>query len=211
VSKHVVLLGDSIFDNVSYTKGLPDVVTHLRGMLPSGAVATLLAIDGSTTVDLEDQLATVPAGATHAVVSVGGNNALLNADILSLPVSSTRQALQLLGVRASKFEEEYRSAIVGVTRRVPNVAVCTVYNGNLPEEQAASARVALMVFNDAILRVAFQLRLCVIDLRLICADPSDYANPIEPSGTGGAKIAHAIATSLGFVEGGGSRSSVIAG
>jgi hypothetical protein len=68
-----------------------------------------------------------------------------------------------------------------------------------------------MMFNDAILRVAFHFGLSVIDLRLICADPSDYANPIEPSGTGGAKIAHAIAASLGFVEGSGSRSSVVAG
>ena len=34
--KHVVLLGDSIFDDASYTQGLPDVVTHLRTVLPQG-------------------------------------------------------------------------------------------------------------------------------------------------------------------------------
>ncbi|HEX6372708.1 MAG TPA: hypothetical protein VF006_27555 [Longimicrobium sp.] len=33
---HVVLLGDSIFDNASYVAGGPDVVTHLRGELPHG-------------------------------------------------------------------------------------------------------------------------------------------------------------------------------
>lgn len=198
--KHVVLLGDSIFDNASYTKGLPDVVTHLRGILPHDTSASLLAIDGSTTGDLEDQLAALPADVTHAVVSVGGNDALLNADILNLPVASTQEALHLFGARASKFEENYRAAVLGVTRRVPSVTVCTVYDGNLPADQAPSARVALMVFNDAILRVAFELRLAVIDLRLICTEPSDYANPIEPSGAGGAKIARAIAASLGFIE-----------
>jgi hypothetical protein len=211
VSEHIVLLGDSIFDNASYTKGLPDVVTHLRELLPSGVRASLLAIDGSTTDDLADQLATLPMNATRAVVSVGGNNALLNADILNLAVSSTQEALHLIGARASKFEDDYRSAILAVTRRVPDVTVCTVYNGNLPEEQALSARVALMVFNDVILRVAFQLHLGVIDLRLVCVDPSDYANPIEPSGAGGAKIARAIAVSLGFVKGNGSASHVVAG
>lgn len=60
MSEHVVLLGDSIFDNASYTNGLPDVVTHLRGILPDGAEASLLAIDGSTTADLVDQLTNLP-------------------------------------------------------------------------------------------------------------------------------------------------------
>jgi hypothetical protein len=35
-------------------------------------------------------------------------------------------------------------------------------------------------------------------LRLVCTEPSDYANPIEPSGSGGRKIALAIAASLGI-------------
>lgn len=40
MSDHIVLLGDSIFDHASYTKGQPDVITHLRGILPSGAAAS---------------------------------------------------------------------------------------------------------------------------------------------------------------------------
>ena len=31
---HVALLGDSIFDNKTYTNGEPDVVAHLRTFLP---------------------------------------------------------------------------------------------------------------------------------------------------------------------------------
>ena len=38
---HVVLLGDSIFDNAAYTNGGPDVVTQLRELLPAGWHATL--------------------------------------------------------------------------------------------------------------------------------------------------------------------------
>ena len=34
--------------------------------------------------------------------------------------------------------------------------------------------------------------LTVLDLRTVCNSPEDYANPIEPSSTGGAKIAEAI-------------------
>ena len=153
--EHIALLGDSIFDNASYTKGQPDVVTHLRALLPVGASASLLAVDGSTTADLAGQLDDIAADVTRTVVSIGGNDALLNADILDLPVASTREALLLFGERAARFEQSYRGALAALVKRVPNTTVCTVYNGNLPDEQAASARVALMMFNDAILRTAF--------------------------------------------------------
>ena len=37
----------------------------------------------------------------------------------------------------------------------------------------------------------------IIDLRLVCDEPAEYANPIEPSSIGGAKIALAIAAGVG--------------
>jgi hypothetical protein len=49
------------------------------------------------------------------------------------------------------------------------------------------------VFNDCITRAAFARDLSVIDLRLLCDQDEDYANPIEPSVRGGEKIAAAIA------------------
>jgi hypothetical protein len=49
-----------------------------------------------------------------------------------------------------------------------------------------------MVFNDVTLRVAVEFGLPVIDLRFGCSLPADYANPIEPSSAGGAKIARAM-------------------
>jgi len=51
------------------------------------------------------------------------------------------------------------------------------------------------------MRVAFERGLQIIDLRLICTEPADYANPIEPSGCGGRKISGAIARSLGVPGG----------
>ena len=52
----------------------------------------------------------------------------------------------------------------------------------------------MSVFNDVISREAFARALPVIDLRLIINDGADYANDIEPSVEGGAKIARAMAT-----------------
>jgi hypothetical protein len=73
---HVVLLGDSIFDNAAYVRGGPDVVRQLREMLPAGWSATLLAVDGAVTRSVPAQIARLPADATHLVLSVGGNDAL---------------------------------------------------------------------------------------------------------------------------------------
>lgn len=194
---HVVLLGDSIFDNAAYTRGEPEVVEHLRQVLPDGWQATLCAVDGSTTTDLSDQLREVPADATHLVVSIGGNDALGHVDLLDLPVASTAEALTLFGERVDRFEASYRAALEEVVALGRPTTVCTVYNGDLPASQARLARVALALFNDAIYRIAAEMLFPVLELRLVCTEPGDYANPIEPSGQGGRKIARAIVQALG--------------
>jgi hypothetical protein len=190
------LLGDSIFDNARYTSGEPDVVSHLRALLP-GWRASLLAIDGSVTGDVVRQVARVPGDATHVVLSVGGNDALMNSDLLNLPVESTAEALELFGRRAGAFRESYVAALDGVLALGRATTVCTVYEGNLEPSWAPLARVALVLFNDVILRAAFARGVDVIDLRLVCTEASDYANPIEPSGSGGKKIAGAIGAAVG--------------
>ena len=51
---------------------------------------------------------------------------------------------------------------------------------------------ALNIFNDCNLREAITHGLPVIDRRLICTEPGDYGNNIEPGVAGGRKIAEAI-------------------
>ena len=199
-SRHVALLGDSIFDNRAYTGGEPDVVSHLRSILPAPWRATLLAIDGSVIADLRAQLKRVPRDASHLVVAVGGNDALMNQDLLATPVRSSSKTLALFGARVKVFELAYRRAIEAAVALGRHTTICTIYNGNLEEPQATLSHVGLAIFNDAILRVAFEHGLTVIDLRSICSTPADYANSIEPSGSGGRKIAEAIARAIGAIE-----------
>ena len=54
---HVVLLGDSIFDNARYVPDRPPVIEQVRRGLPQGWQATLLAVDGHTSADVANQLA----------------------------------------------------------------------------------------------------------------------------------------------------------
>jgi hypothetical protein len=194
---HVVLLGDSIFDNAAYVAGGPDVVEQLRAALPAGWAATLCAVDGAVVADVERQLAYVPSDATHLVVSAGGNDALGHADLLNRPARSAAEVLALLADAARAFEARYRRMLRAVLEHGLPVTVCTIYNGNLPDPLVQKlASTALAVFNDAILRLAIGARIPVIDLRLVCDTPADYANPIEPSVCGGAKIAKAVARAV---------------
>ena len=187
----------AILDNRAYTAGDPDVLGHLSSLLPAGWQASLLAVDGSVTRDLAAQLARVPADASHLVISLGGNDALMNSDLLNRPVASTAEALGLFAERMGAFESAYRSAIDAALGLGRETTLCTIYQGNFGAEEARLMRPALALFNDVILGVALARRLPVIDLRLVCSEPADYANPIEPSGRGGRKIAVAIVGALG--------------
>lgn len=191
---HVVLLGDSIFDNGAYVGRDPDVIAQLRGELGSGWRATLLAVDGDVVADVANaQLARAPRDATHPVISAGGNDALGASHILSEPARSVAEAVSRLAQAQAQFREAYgRMVEAVVARRLPS-ALCTIYDANYPEPQGGLVRAGLTLFNDVITRAAFEHKLSLVDLRLICNEPADYANPIEPSARGGAKIARTIA------------------
>ena len=195
---HVVLLGDSIFDNAAYVAGAPDVVQQVRQRLPSGSKATLAALDGSTTRDVNRQLRRVAEDATHLVLSVGGNDALRSSDFLSAPARSTAEALLGLADIGERFERDYRSMLAEVLAHGVPTAICTIYYPRFPEATLQRVAVAaLTVFNDSIVRAAFAHGLPLLDLRLICNESGDYANPIEPSAQGGEKIARAIVEFVG--------------
>ncbi len=194
---HIVLLGDSIFDNARYTAGGPDVVSQVRQLLPVGWRATLLAVDGATTKDVGFQLRRLPQDASHLVLSVGGNDALMSSDVLRSPADSTAQAISALADISLGFEESYRRAVGACIQTHLPLTLCTIYNGCFPDPiYQRLISTALMVFNDVILRVGIESELAMIDLRLVCSSSDDYANPIEPSSIGGEKIARAIVNSV---------------
>jgi hypothetical protein len=189
---HVVLLGDSIFDNGAYVNGGPDVVSQLRQELP-GWECSLLAIDGDVISDVVRQLRGLPADASHLVVSVGGNDALGYAPQLQEQPASVAKALLLLGAARDRFDADYRPMLSAVLAQELPTAVCTIYDTPTSEPNQKVIKAALSLFNDSITRVAFSRGTALIDLRLICSEDADYANPIEPSAQGGRKIAQAIA------------------
>ncbi|HEX9998711.1 MAG TPA: GDSL-type esterase/lipase family protein [Abditibacterium sp.] len=190
---HLVLLGDSILDNGAYTGSGPDVCTQLRGIVSPGDRVTLLAVDGDSTRDVPNQLGKLPSDATHLFLSIGGNDALENAGLLQESAHSFAEVLMRLAEVAGAFAKSHREVVEKLVATGLPTTICTVYDANFQDPfQAQIIKAALTHWNDAILRNAFAAGLPVIDLRVICDSPADYANDIEPSSQGGEKIARAI-------------------
>ncbi|MDJ0387324.1 SGNH/GDSL hydrolase family protein [Roseomonas sp. E05] len=209
---HIVLLGDSIFDNKAYVAGGPDVVTQLRGDLPPGWRASLAAMDGAVAAGVNQQLPRLPAGATHLVISAGGNDALWHERVLGERVGSVGEALVRLAAVQTEFQRSYREMLDAVVGRGLPTTVCTIYDPRFPDlVRRKIGTTGLALFNDVITREAFARGLPVIDLRLVCNEDGDFANPIEPSVQGGGKIAAEIARLVLEHEFGRSRSAVFVG
>jgi hypothetical protein len=212
MTNHVVLLGDSVFDNAAYVRG-PDVVTQLRGRLPVGWRASLLARDGSVMGGIIDQLTRLPADASHLFVSIGGNDALGYSSVLETTSGSVVDTLTRLADIREQFQGNYVKMLGTVLGRGLPTAICTIYEPRYTDlimRRVASA--ALMVINDCIIRAAVGRGIPLIDLRVVCdGGDEDFANPIEPSVQGGWKIAGAITTLLSQHDFGRARREVFTG
>ena len=193
--KHVVLLGDSVFDNASYVAEGMEVACQLRAAPGRQVDVALLARDGSVLQDVAaqlDRLAALPAPPAWLVVSCGGNDVLPLVAAMQTPVRSVLEAAELLASWQEDFRRAYRRMLDAVLSQGFPVAVATIYDA-VPG-LAPGLRTALAPFNDVILREAAARAVPVLDLRLICTEAADYAasSPIEPSAQGGSKIAAAI-------------------
>jgi hypothetical protein len=190
--RHIILLGDSVFDNGAYVGSGPDVVHQLRSIVPAGWLCTLLAADGAITTDVKAQLNRIPSDGTHLVVSAGGNDALAESGVLDQVARSVAEALEKISATRDRFRRNYAAMLDDVAKPGLPTAICTIYEPRFPDsERRRLAATALAILNDCITREAFLRGLALIDLRVIFDQDTDFANPIEPSVQGGLKIAKA--------------------
>ena len=207
--KHIILAGDSVFDNQRYVPGEPDVSNQLQGLMDEGDKVSLLAVDGHVINNVEGQLRNLPNDTTHLVISVGGNNTIRILNELSRATRNIGESfLKFYDIRES-FESDYINLLTNALSFNIPTTLCTIYHpcfnhsdmervsdymeyGVKSETIQKMAMTALPIFNDIIFQEAVNFNFPVIDLRLIFNDKSDYANPIEPSAIGGLKMAKVI-------------------
>ena len=208
--KHIVLLGDSIFDNSTYVgSNEQDVPNQLKTLLNDDCKVTNLAIDGDVTRDVVDQLNKLPSDATHLFLSVGGNDGLGQLSILNESTGTVGDALQKMYLIGETFQNKYSEMLDKVLQHKLPTAVCNIYypkffsrslsrvdtylpmlvSGEVLQQMAMAAET---IYNDIIMHEVFIRNLPLIDLRVLCNKDEDFANPIEPSSIGGLKIASTI-------------------
>ena len=134
--KHVVLLGDSIFDNKSYIMpGEDDVPNQLKSILCQNERVTHLAYDGSIIKDINNQLSRIPKDATHLVVSVGGNDALSHLDLFRKKVKTVGDALILIRDAGIAFKSNYSLMVENVLKMNLKTTFCSIYYPRFAECQ----------------------------------------------------------------------------
>lgn len=191
----VILLGDSIIDNGAYVhSGEPNVAQQLQALLPDHEV-TKRAVDGTTCAGVLGSQIGDLSRAGHIILSVGGNDALQHIDLLEESTGATaKEVLVRLWSIREEFRRSYAALLdrLALTRRP--VLVLTVYNPcfhgqgfDYAYQQAAES--AVSIINDVIQQEGRGRSFDILELRTLFNDQADYANPIEPSAIGGAKLA----------------------
>ena len=126
--KHIVLLGDSIFDNKSYVNpGEPDVPNQLRSIVEKDCKVTHLAVDGHVTRHIQAQLNSLPSDASHLFISVGGNDGLGHLSIFTQPIETVGEGLQKMYKIGENFKKVYSSMLDNVLKYGLPTSVCNIY------------------------------------------------------------------------------------
>ena len=178
VGPTVYLLGDSSLDNVQYV-GTENSVHRLVQQHVPGVVQ--LAKDSSTVSDLAVQVSKVPCAPATVCVSCGGN------DILR---SRTGRADKWKLTLKTVFERYKKALLPLVKCPETRLILLDVY---YPKETAYERYYPLIAFWNGLLKsYASEHKLRLITVSGVLNSRSDFVQSIEPSATGGLKIAKSI-------------------
>ena len=196
--KRIILLGDSIIDNGVYVRpGEPDVAKQLQALLSRHTIVKR-ALDGAVCADVIGSQVGDLKSTDCVVLSVGGNDALHHIDLLETTTEMTAKDILLrLWMIREEFRQTYASLLNRLAATRAQVLVMTIYNPcfrghGLDDAYQKAAESAVSIFNDVIQQEAHLRSFHILELRNLFSDSDDYANPIEPSAIGGAKLAAAL-------------------
>ena len=160
--KHIILAGDSVFDNRKYVNdGEPDVRDQLADLLDDGDKATLIAVDGDMNNNVLKQLDNIPNNATHLFISIGGNDALMHIDAFKESVSTIGEALDSLNEKVQEFERDYIKMLTNVLKHRLKTTVCTIYNPHF--EHSSLDKIITMLPNNFNLKSGWKKPKKIVD------------------------------------------------
>lgn len=193
-SVHIVLLGDSTLDNgryLNYACGELSVERQLCLRCSERSWdMTALAQDGSLLEDvLVRQIPLIPSHATHIVFSASGNDllSLLNEMVAANFSLGSMYSAIVEGLK--KVAERYQAVLQALQSLGCHLACCTVYRPNFSHLFFKSlAMLSLGLHNSRIQQISTDLDCSLIDLANLFDCHEDFANPLELSTRGGAKV-----------------------
>lgn len=190
----LVLLGDSSFNNVKFAPPGASILELLRARLPDGTKAVSRALDGNSILDVYAQAGKLSSEASHLFVSVGMADAMKHEGIYFKKNVNAISLFEQFAVIGEGFRDKYEAMVRNLLNLRLPLAVSTLYAPNPPSQNMRRALAAgAAVFNGAILDVALGFGLPVLDMRSLVRAPGDFADPMHPSASAGARIAERIA------------------
>jgi hypothetical protein len=137
---------------------------------------------------------TIPLDATHIGICVDGGWALEESGLLRGTAESINGALEALATTADQFEQACAKLIAAACEAGLATVVCTLVPSRHEEESRRRvAAAALAIFNERILRQAFQAKLSIVELRPVCDEDCDYSSETLLSHAGVRKVANVAA------------------
>jgi len=186
VDKKYILLGDSILKNNSYVKngkGIDDILIE-----KTNGNSDCYAKDESTIVDVYSQLDSIPSElnkkSTTIFLSVGGNDILNNYADKEVSIKDTK----ILG----PIFNAYKTLIKSIQTKMNEsklVLLDIYYPTNI---KLAQYKPILEEWNKLIADFASTNNIEVINISNILIESTDFTLNVEPSETGGEKIANSI-------------------
>lgn len=184
--RHVVLAGDSIFDNTKYAEPDFSVFDLFEVAVPADTRCSMIAVDGATIEGLDNQMNRLPKDTSHLFISCGQKDAEKIAILLN--DSDESRFGGMIVEAAHEYTTLYHTVLQKATNLVKNVVICTVcYNSHGVNSFITTARALI---NEVILREAHDLGMPVMDLSAMLNEPTDFSKVSENeiSEYGGRKI-----------------------
>jgi hypothetical protein len=151
----------------------------------------------------------LPRDATHAIIFIEGNHAIEQSGLLHNRPDAYGQTLEQLSLTADEFERTLKQLIHVAQAARLVIMVCTMFTPSYKNPvRQRTACAALAVFNDRVTKRAAEVRVSLIDLRLICNEPEDYEKLVQLSQSGLQRAANVIRFAMFELDAGTRRSEV---
>ena len=177
----LVCIGDSILNNTNYVPVGKSVINYLRGNMVD---VINVAQDNAKIEDVYDQIRRIPdiKSNMNIILSVGGNDLLEYGPI-------------------KPVYEKYIKLVRYITDKYIDTYKCKLYVLNLyyPKDESMKKYYKIIRNWNSLLvniPIKYNINMNIIDISKIIKEPTDLVHEIEPSATGGLKIADKIIQSV---------------